>query len=322
MAALITIPDYAIKDIVTINEMVDCLRSAFARDFLSMPRHVDQIPGPDQERLLVTMPAFDAAGNGAIKLATVYPHNIEVPSIHALIVLFSNAGGPEAVLDGTIVTLMRTAAASALASTFLSREDSTNLVVVGTGALAPHMAAAHCAVRPLKHVTICGRSLERATATAELVRTMVPDDILVFPVDNGEAAVREADIVSCATSSARPVVKGEWLAPGVFVDLVGSFSPDRREADDELVRRCNVYVDTFDGALAEAGDLLQPIASGILERQAIRGDLHALTKGEATGRTTHHECIMFKSVGTALEDLAVSQLIVRKFKHSRDRAVD
>jgi ornithine cyclodeaminase len=121
--------------------------------------------------------------------------------------------------------------------------------------------------------------------------------------------------VSCATSSATPVLEGKWLKPGTFVDLVGSFSPSKREADDEVVRRSRLFVDTFEGALSEAGDLLDPLARGVIDRKRIEGELADLVCGRVRGRANAEEIITFKSVGTALEDLAAARLVVEAVAH-------
>jgi ornithine cyclodeaminase len=125
-----------------------------------------------------------------------------------------------------------------------------------------------------------------------------------------DAAVASADIISCATSSATPLLAGRLLRPGVFVDLVGSFSPSRRESDDDVVRRSRIFVDTLEGAMAEAGDILDPLRRGVIDRQKIEGELADLVRGRVSGRASRDEITLFKSVGTALEDLATAQLAV------------
>jgi ornithine cyclodeaminase len=224
--------------------------------------------------------------------------------------VFSDSGAPVAVLDGTIVTRLRTAAASALASTFLSRADSTHLVIIGTGALAPHMAAAHAAVRPIRRISICGRREAAAERTAAAIRLAVNPDVEVVSASSAASAVASADIVSCVTSSATPVLAGRWLREGTFIDLVGGFSPDKREADDEVVRRSRIFVDTFEGAMTEAGDILDPLSRGVIVRAQVEAELADLASGRHAGRSTREELVIFKSVGTAIEDLATAQAVL------------
>ena len=230
--------------------LVDALREAFAIGATAPVRTSHAITA-EGDRLLL-MPAWGGGGLG-VKIVTVFPRNRErgVPSVAALYVLMDGATGhPMALIDGEALTLRRTAAASALASTYLSRADARCLLLVGTGALAPYMAAAHCAVRPVERVLVWGRSHERALRT---VATLVDQDLPAEPVADLASAVAGADIVSCATTSREPIVRGAWLRPGTHVDLVGAFTREMRESDDELITRAEIFVDTFAGALVEAG---------------------------------------------------------------------
>jgi ornithine cyclodeaminase/alanine dehydrogenase-like protein (mu-crystallin family) len=300
-----------IRSLVTMPAVIACLREAFAANYGVPARQVAAMPGGEGERLFLSMPAFDLNGGAAVKLATVFPDNRarKLPTIQGVIVVFSHTGAPVAVLDGAIVTRLRTAAASGLASSYLSRTDSSHLLIIGTGALAPTMAEAHCAVRAIRLISVWGRAPERAVSTASAIRELVNPAIEVVVATSLSAAVASADVVSCATSSSAPVLAGKWLKLGAFVDLVGSFHPSRREADDDVVRRSRVFVDTFEGALGEAGDIMIPLARGVIERHRIEAELADLVCGRASGRVGEQEIIMFKSVGTAIEDIAVSQLV-------------
>jgi len=291
--------------------LIDSLERAFRSDAVVPQRQVLTLPGNAAGQFLV-MPAFDADGSAAVKLVTYLPANAGrgLPTVQAAVVAFSREGAPVAILDGTMVTRLRTAAASALASKYLSRPDSSRLTVVGTGALAPWMAAAHAVVRPVERIDVWGRRPERVSATVDAIRELVGARLTVDAAPALEESVRAADIVSCATSSPAPLVSGRWLRTGTFVDLVGSFSPSTREADDDVVRRARIFVDTFEGALAEAGDLIDPIARGVIDRERIEGELADLVKGRIAGRRTAEEITLFKSVGTALEDLAAVQLLL------------
>lgn len=293
-------------------KLIECLRRAFRDPPSAGVRQIAPIPGGHGDRLLLYMPAFDGTGTGAIKLVTIFPDNGSrgLPTIQAALVVFSATGTPMALLDGAMVTRLRTGAASALASTYLSRADSAHLLIIGTGALAPYMALAHATVRPIRRITVAGRREERAQETAGEIRSLLNSNIDVAVATSLAEAVPTADIICCATSSAQPVLAGRWLRPGVFLDLVGGFSPVKREVDDEAVLRSRVFVDTFEGALAEAGDLLQPLERGLIGRERIEGELSDLVSGRVTGRRGPDEIILFKSVGTAIEDLAAAKLIV------------
>ena len=172
------------------------------------------------------------------------------------------------------------------------------------------MAAAHAVVRPIERIDVWGRRPERVQATVEEIRSLVGPRVDVRAAAAFEDVVRQADIISCATSSTAPVLEGRWLASGAFVDLVGSFTPQMREADDEVVRRARIFVDTFEGALAEAGDLIGPIERGVIPRKQVEGELADLVRGRVHGRRSAEEITLFKSVGTAIEDLAAARLVM------------
>jgi len=301
-----------IRQLVSMPQLIESLRAAFAGGFTAPARQFSPLPGGSGDRLLLYMPAFSADGGAAVKLVTLAPDNRAqgLPTIQAALVVFSPSGAPAAVLDGTVVTRLRTGAASALAASYLSRQDSAHLLIMGTGAQAPYMALGHCSVRPIRRVSVWGRDELRAQATAAEIRSLVGDAVEVRSVRSREQAVAEADIISCATSSREPVLAGQWLRCGTFLDLVGSYSPSRREADDEAVLRSRLFVDTLEGALAEAGDLLDPLRRGVIDRSRIEGELADLVCGKSGGRETPEEIILFKSVGSAIEDLAAAQLIV------------
>jgi alanine dehydrogenase len=291
--------------------LIECLRAAFRATPSAPVRHQVPVPGAPG-RCLLAMPAFDADGSGVVKVVTVFPDNPGNghPTVQAAILVLSASGTPLALLDGTSVTYLRTAAASALAASYLARVDSAHLVVIGTGRLAPFMAVAHAQVRPIRRISVCGRDPGRARAVAARVRSELPAGIEVLAAPSTQAAVADADIVCCATTSATPVFAGRWLRAGTFVDLVGSFTPDRRECDDDVVRDSRLFVDTFEGALAEAGDLLDPLRRGVITRERIEAELADLACARNPGRTSADEVIVFKSVGSAIEDLAAARMIV------------
>ncbi len=294
--------------------LIETLRALF-RDGCEVPtRHhhtIESAAGGTPGTLLL-MPAWQAGRDIGIKLVTVFPDNAarHLPSVHGTYLLLDAATGiPRALLDGTALTLRRTAAASALAADYLARPDSAVHLMVGTGALAPHLVAAHRATRPIRETRVWGRDPAKATA---LAARLAAKGLAATPADDLAAAVATADIVSCATLARVPLIRGEWLKPGAHLDLVGGYRPDMREADDAAMRRATVYVDTA-AALHEAGDIVQPLRSGVLAGEHIAGDLSDLVRGAAPGRQSADQITLFKSVGTALEDLAAAQLAVGRF---------
>jgi ornithine cyclodeaminase len=289
--------------------LVNALREAF-RTGANAPVRSSHAVTPDGDRLLL-MPAWDASSLG-VKIVTVFPRNPArgLASVSALYLLMDvSTGHPLALIDGEALTLRRTAAASALASLYLSRPDSRTLLVVGPGRLAPYMAAAHCAVRPIERVLVWGRAPARAGALARELRDQgVPAE----PCADLGAGLAQADVVTCATTSREPVLRGALVKPGTHVDLVGAFTAEMRESDDELVARASVFVDTVAGALKEAGDLVQAIAAGGIARDHVKAELADLCQGRRAGRRSAEEVTLFKSVGTALEDLCAARLVYER----------
>lgn len=293
--------------------LVEALRRMFRDGAIQPVRHHHTVERPDgAASTLLLMPAwtdFNAAGSSAggyigVKVVTVSPDNNAVakPAVMGLYLLLDGkTGQPLALIDGQRLTQWRTACASALASTYLAREDATRLLVIGAGALSPFLAKAHAAVRPIAEVRIWNRTPANGEKVAESLRA---GGLNARAVSDLDAALTWADIVSCATISGEPLVKGAKLKPGAHVDLVGGFTPSMREADDETIGRAKVFVDTRAGAMEEAGDIVQPLASGILHRDAVLADLPELTRGEKAGRQSPDDITLFKSVGAALEDLA------------------
>jgi len=293
--------------------LVDRLDRMF-REGCELPvRHHHAVRTPDgPDATLLLMPAWQVGRHIGVKIVTVFPGNADkgLPAIMGQYLLSdARTGAPLALIDGQAITVRRTACASALASRYLSRPDAARLVMVGTGALAPHLVCAHAAVRPIREVLVWGRDPAKAEAVS---RSLAGQSFTVAATSDLAGAVRQADIVSAATLSVDPLVRGAWLKPGTHVDLVGAYLPERRESDDEAVRRARVYVDTRAGALKEGGDIVQPLRAGILKAEDVQGDLLELARGQAKGRATPAEITLFKSVGTALEDLAAAELAVER----------
>lgn len=278
--------------------LIEALRAAFAEGGEVPLRHHHALPG---DATLLLMPAWQRDRLG-IKLATVHPENPAhgLPAVHATYLLADlRTGAPLALLDGGVLTARRTAAASALAASYLARADARRLLVVGAGRVASLLPEAHAAIRPIEAVEVWNRTPGRA---ADLVAALRAKGFDANPSTDLAASVGRADIVSCATLSRVALIEGAWLAPGMHVDLVGAYTPAMREADDAALARAAVFADT-EAALHESGELAgwQP--------GSLRGTLATLCRG-AVGRRTGDEITLFKSVGTALEDLAAASLAI------------
>jgi ornithine cyclodeaminase len=260
------------------------------------------------------LPAWQFGRHFGAKLVSVFPGNSGKgkESILGIYALFDgDTGEPLAVIDGAALTVRKTAANSALAATYLARKDAARLLMVGAGAMAPHLIMAHAAVRPIREVKIWNRGIERARKLAsELTLT----GVRIEAVSDLEPAARWADLISCATMARSPLIKGAWLKPGAHLDLVGSFRPDMREADDECVRRAKRhYVDTRLTTLEESGDIIDPVASGLIDPAALI-ETFDLARGEKPGRIDEEEITFFKSGGGGHEDLGTAQYLLKRLQ--------
>ncbi len=304
-----------VRDALPFPTLVNALRSAFAGTAQVPRRHVHDLSG---QGTLLLMPAWQTDEQLGVKLVSVMPANRErgLPTVHALYILLdAQTGAPLALMDGEQLTLRRTAAVSALASLWLSRPDSRTLLLVGSGRLAPEMAVAHCAVRDITRVLVWGRDASKTNDAMRRIRAAgLPPQLELQHAESLEQGCRAADIICCATTSTEPLVRAAWLQPGTHIDLVGGFRPDMREADDALICSASLFVDTADGALAEAGDLVQPMQRGLLPRDAVRAELADLAGGIHPGRCESSEITVFKSVGSALADLASAGLVWRQLQ--------
>jgi ornithine cyclodeaminase/alanine dehydrogenase-like protein (mu-crystallin family) len=285
-------------------DIVEALRQGF-RDPATTPvrHHHDPLPSTT----LLLMPAWTAQWTG-LKVVTVKTDNPALgwPTVQGSYLLLDNAtGAPVVMLDGTELTRRRTAAASALAADYLARPDASVHAIVGAGALATHFAIAHASMRPIAKTLICNRTIEKAEAVATELRSAG----MKAEACDTEEAIRQADIVSGVTGSNVALIKGAWIKPGTHIDLAGAFKPTMRETDGDAVAMAQVYVDTRDGALAEAGDLIQAEAEGKFNFADVKGDLFDLTQGRNRGRQNGRDITMFKSCGTALEDLATAVMV-------------
>ncbi len=261
------------------------------------------------------LPAWTAPGASAgeylgVKIVNVFPGNSArgLPAVLGLYVLQSGVtGAPLATMDGTRLTLWRTAAASALAARHLARSDAKSLLLVGAGAMAPFLARAHASQRRIERIAVWNHRPEGAH---RLAQGLIAQGFRAHATGRLEEAVREADIISCATLSQTPLVAGAWLKAGQHLDLVGAFNMHMREADDAALKRARVFVDTG-AALEEGGDVAIGLQNGALTRADVVADLAALVRG-APGRGGPLEITLFKSVGAAIEDLAAAMLVWKK----------
>ncbi len=294
-----------VRRAINIDDLICGVRAAFARGFGSVHMPVRTVLNMDNAILLV-MPCYDSALHAAgVKLVSVS----EKAGVQAAYELLDPETGTTLVrMEANYLTNARTAATSAVATDLLVREDVETLGIFGTGRQAIAHFAALPRVRKFKRFLVCGSARSDIAAFCGKIKGELGID--VQPSD-AETIARESDVICTCTTATSPLFDGNWLRPGTHLNLVGAFQPETREVDDITVKRTRVVVDTYEGALQEAGDLLIPIKNGTIDRSHIAADLHEIASGKKAARTSAESITLFKSVGCALEDLVTAQLVYR-----------
>ena len=292
-----------IRRVLTFPALIRAMEASHRRPRIEIH---DVLMGAEKALYFVRSAADHGRALGS-KLISSFPD--KRPAVQAVYVLFDGADGhPRAVLDGTEITFWKTAADSALGASLLAPGDPETLAVVGAGAVAPWLVRAHRCVRPsIRRVLAWNRTAARAEA---LVGALRGEGIAAEATADLEAAVRRAQVVTAATRSHAPLIEGAWLQRGAHLDLVGGYTPDTREADDEAARRSRIFVDRRESAFDGVGDILQPIASGAIRREDVLGDLYDLIGGGVPGRVHPDDITFFKNAGGGHLDLMTAQAIM------------
>ncbi|MDC3239985.1 ornithine cyclodeaminase family protein [Gammaproteobacteria bacterium] len=291
--------------------LIEALRKAFSSKITAPERVQHTIKNKNgSDATLLLMPAWKIGEHIGIKIVSVFPENTtnNMNAVHANYFLVNaNDGKPVAVMDGTELTLRRTACASALAADYLVNKNVDTLLMIGTGNLAPHMIKAHCVVRNYSRILIWGRNEEKAE---RLALSLNIKDKEILAKNDIKEALNVADVISCATLTQKPLIMGDWIKPGQHLDLVGAFTPDMAEVDSKAIAKSKVVVDTYEGALSESGELINALKEGHIKKEHILSDLRELVLEEKKIRKDSNDITLFKSVGTALEDLAAAELVI------------
>lgn len=314
------------SELLPFDALIPTLRNAFAEGCEVPVRHHHTIANEDEpDATVLLMPAWHSAARASrylgVKIVTVFPGNASrgMPGLTSTYILYDGrTGGQLATLDGGTITARRTVAASALAADYLARKDSRRLLVVGAGKVGSLIPDAFRAVRPIDHIDVWDID---ATNAERLVGDLRGRGLNANVVETLQASVEAADIVSTATLSTTPILKGSWLRPGTHVDLIGSFTPTMREADDEAIIRSKLFIDTGE-ALHESGDLVQPIRSGVRTEAAVRATLADMCRQPEDWRTSGEDITLYKAVGTALADLAAATLAYERSLAEGQRLFD
>jgi ornithine cyclodeaminase len=313
-----------VEALLDLDQLVQALAPAMAdlsTGRVSLPPRVGALI-PEQGGLLGVMPVYlNSSQTLAAKLVSVFPHNASagLPSHQAVVLVFDAAtGAPLALMDGTYLTAVRTAAGSALATQLLARPEADVLTIVGTGAQAKTHARAIPRVRPVKEIRIFGRNQEKASRLAEEIAIEL--GLPVQPVSPFREAAAGAGIICATTHAAEPVVMGKWLEPGVHVNSVG-LNPEGRELDNETIAKSRIVVESRSAALTHlpggANDLLWPIRDGLITEKDIQAEVGELVAGTREGRTSPEQITLYKSVGVAVQDAVSAQLILEAARAQR-----
>lgn len=300
-------------------------------DFPALIEALDRLHGEDTEAMedliltqtvdsgvdnhLMIRAAWQHGRSVGIKLVTVFPDNpnrsAQLPAVQAVVVLFDGSDGkPGAVIDGTALTYRKTAADSALGSRYLCGPGPERMLMVGAGGLSRYLIEAHLAVRPsIKSIKIWNRTKHRAIALAE---ALVGNGLNATVVDELEVAGGSADLICCGTSSPQPLIRGEWLKPGTHLDLVGAYTSAFREADDEVFRRSSIFVDARATTIDVVGELMIPIANGVISEADVLADLYDLARNRHPGRQDVNEITVFKNGGGGHLDLMTARFLMER----------
>lgn len=324
--SLLIIRAAEIRELLSMAECIEvmdrAMRAFSAREVNIPPRTI--APLADERSFFILMPGeMQSPPIYGAKIVGLHPDNPGQgrPAVQGFVALFdSRTGNPVALADGAEITAIRTAAASALATRILARPHATSHGILGTGVQAASHLDAVCCVRTIRSVGVWGRDPEKARrfAAEHSARLDMSITALSDPAEAGAC-----DIVSVVTNSTEPVLAGAWLQPGAHVNLVGAHEPKHREADTAAVAKAAVYVDSLEGALAEAGDILIPIAEGAVTRDHIAGEIGDVLLGNAPGREDSSQITLYKSLGLFAQDLFVgSYLLEKALNHGKGLPVE
>lgn len=312
-----------VQQSISMRDAIQVMKDAFAQ--LSANETIAplrlNIPVESHNGITLFMPAYLTKSNAlAVKIVGVHYDNPRrgLPLIHAVVIAMdAETGRSLALIEGSSLTAIRTAAGAGAATDFLARADARIGVVFGAGVQGRTAIQAISSARKLETIYLFSRTQTKAEALAQELRGTgdVPADIRVpeNTPENIADAVKQADIIYCATTSATPLFDGNNVKPGTHVNAVGTFTHDRREVDSTFIRRCGkIVVDAYSGALTEAGDLLIPMEEGVISESDIYAELGEISGGKKAGRTNDSEITFFKSVGNAVQDAAIAQAILKQ----------
>jgi ornithine cyclodeaminase/alanine dehydrogenase-like protein (mu-crystallin family) len=301
------------------DELIEGLREAHLGDTPRHDRYIMHEPRPEgPPDIFINLPAWQPGEGIGVKLVTSFPGNKEkygIPTVNAIHVwIDGKRGTPEAVMDGEALIFRKTAADSALGATMLARPDVETMLMIGAGALAPYLVQAHVTARPsIKRVLVWNRTSVNAQTLADKVANEL--GVEAEPIDDLREGIRRAELISSATMSTDPLVFGAEVQPGTHVDLVGSFTPEMRESDDDLLKLADIYVDSY-GTTERSGDFLGPFDRGVITPDDIIGDMYGLCRREIPWRQSDSQITLMKNGGGSHLDYYTARFLMRKLAAS------
>ncbi|WP_333830122.1 ornithine cyclodeaminase family protein [Pararhodobacter sp.] len=294
-------------------EVVDAVMRVVSAGGAQLPlRHA--VPVGGRNMMGVMSGALETPHCYGVKLLSLFPDNpARGLSGHrgALVLFEPETGGAVAMMDAGLLTAIRTAAASAVATRALARPDATRLTIIGTGEQAEHHLEAMLSVRPVRALHVVGRRAEKTAEFARHAAARYPALTITHGIDVQEG-VRGADILCTVTSSATPVVMGDWLEEGQHLNVVGASIPVKREIDDKAVLRAQVYTDYRPSFFAQAGEIVEMIKAGTLDEAHLKAEIGEVLAGQAPGRQQREAITLYRSLGVTAQDLAAAQHVLTR----------
>jgi alanine dehydrogenase len=307
-----------VRGAITMAQAIEVVKEAFAQ--LSAGKAVVPLRTPIEvvrhQGTVLFMPAYlERTGGLAVKIVSVFPGNLALglPTIHALVVVAdSRTGQPLAAMEGGYLTGLRTGAASGAATDLLARRQASTAAIFGAGTQARTQLLAICQVRDITRAWVYDVSHDRAEAFVQEMRGQgrIPQDLRI--ATSPAEAVQDAAVICTATTSSTPVFDGQDLQPGTHINAIGAFTPQMQEVDETTIRRAKIVVDSREACLAEAGDLIIPLEKGVISEADIHAELGAIVLGQKAGRECVEEITIFKSVGNAVQDVAVASFVLQE----------
>lgn len=319
---MIVITKEDIKNNFTMKEAISSCKEAFKYVALGAGENPlrSRIDVAKEEGTILMMPAYlENIDFASLKVVSVFPHNkekkLDVTSAQVLLI-DGETGIIEAVLDGTYITRLRTGAATGVAFDYLGKKEAKIGAIIGAGGQAYEQLEAMIEGRNLKEIRIASKGFESAKRLAKLAQEKYESkDIVFVPVKTGGEAVRDADLIATVTTSKKPLFDGKNLKKGATLSLVGAYTESMREIDDETINKASkIFCDSVEASLEESGDLIQPLKSGVLKRDKIKGDMGDVILGKIKGRENDDEIIIFETVGIGMQDLITSKDIYKKLQ--------